>query len=181
MFVGYLIENNRRSSTIKSYISAIKSVLREDGEILNEDTFLLTSLTRACKFQNDTVRTLLPIRKGLLHLLYETIPRVFGEQEQIYLTYLYRAMLVTAYYGLFRIGEVSESEHVIKAKDVHIGRNKNKLMFILHTSKTECLTPNCQNKCNTNRAACLDKKFSKTIHRWGMSLCTAEGIHSDQR
>ena len=143
LFVGYLIERKRKSSTIKSYISAIKSVLKEDGEELNEDTFLLTSLTRACKYQNDQVHTLLLIRKGLVNLLFESIPKIFGSQQP-YLVCLYRAMIVTAYFGLFRIGEITESNHTIKAKDVHIGRNKNKLMFILHTSKTHWTNVNPQ-------------------------------------
>ena len=37
---------------------------------------------------------------------------------------------------MFRIGEVTASSHVIKACDVHIGVNKPKLIFVLHTSKT---------------------------------------------
>ena len=66
LFVGYLIENNRKSTTIRSYISAIKSVLQKDGVELNQDQFLLTSLTRACKLKNDRVQTKLPIRMRLL-------------------------------------------------------------------------------------------------------------------
>ena len=42
----------------------------------------------------------------------------------------------TAYFGLLRVGEVTESQHIIKAKDVHISDNKNKMMFVLRTSKT---------------------------------------------
>ena len=40
-----------------------------------------------------------------------------------------------AYYGLFRVGELTFSSHVVRVKDVHIGQNKNKLLFVLHTSK----------------------------------------------
>ena len=56
--------------------------------------------------------------------------------EQPYLVVLYQAMLATAYFGLLRIGEITLSLHVLKAKDVHMGSNKNKLLFILHSSKT---------------------------------------------
>ena len=136
LFVGYLIENKKKSSTIKSYISAIKAVLKEDGEDLNENSFLLTSLTRACKFENDQVKTQLPIRKGLVKLLIESLPDIYGKQEHPYLTQLFRTMFITAYFGLFRIGEIAQSPHVVRAKDVHIGLDKNKLMFVLHTSKT---------------------------------------------
>ena len=45
-------------------------------------------------------------------------------------------MFSTAYFGLLRVGEITLSEHIIKAVDVHIGTNKKKMMFILHSSKT---------------------------------------------
>ena len=41
-----------------------------------------------------------------------------------------------AYYGLFRVGEIAQGDHVIKAKDVHIGTNKDKILAVLYTSKT---------------------------------------------
>ena len=43
---------------------------------------------------------------------------------------------MTAYYGLFRIGELTFSEHAVRAKDVHVGTNKKKMLFVLHSSKT---------------------------------------------
>ena len=45
-------------------------------------------------------------------------------------------IIILCYYGLFRIGELTYSEHVVKAKDTHIGMNKDKMLFILHSSKT---------------------------------------------
>ena len=47
LFVGHLIQQDLKSNTIKSYISAIKSVLRDDRVILNTDQYLLASLTKA--------------------------------------------------------------------------------------------------------------------------------------
>ena len=135
LFVGFLIQNNRKSTTIRSYISAIKCVLRQDGEELNEDVYLLKSLTKACQLKNDKVHTQLPIRKGLIHLILANLLKIFSG-DQSYLTKLYRALYITTYYGLFRIGEVTKSDHVIKACDVHTAKNKNKMMFVLHSSKT---------------------------------------------
>ena len=76
LFVGYLVQQQRKSSTIKSYISAIKSVLKADGITINEDRYLLTSLTKACRLANDRVITQLPIRKGMLKMLLNTVPVV---------------------------------------------------------------------------------------------------------
>ena len=135
LFVGFLIDNKKKSTTINSYISAIKSVLKEDGADINEDRILLNSLTKACRYKNDTVLTRLPIRKNLLHLMLDTIEYVHRSQQPFLIT-LYKAIFITAYYGMFRVGELTKSIHVVKARDVHIGKNKNKIMFILRTSKT---------------------------------------------
>ena len=136
LFVGYLIEKKRKSATIKSYISAIKSVLADDGVKLNEDRFLLTSLTKACKLVNDKVRTRLPIQKGILNILIKKCNEFFSEQNQSYLAILYSALFMAGYFGLLRVGELTGGEHPIRAVDVHMGENKNKILFILQTSKT---------------------------------------------
>ena len=56
LFVAYLIDNKKQSSTVKSYISAIKAVLQDNGIKLQKNQCLLTSLTRACHLTNDKVR-----------------------------------------------------------------------------------------------------------------------------
>ena len=126
---------NRKSATIKSFISAIKAVLNYEGIQLNEDKVLLSTLVKACWLQNDCVKPHLPIHKGLLKIIVTTIDKMFADQPQPYLSVLYKALYCTAYFGLFRVGDITESHHVVKAKDVHIGINKKKLMFVLHSSK----------------------------------------------
>ena len=110
-------------------------VLLDDRVVLNQDKYLLTSLTKACSLQgNSTIRTRLPIQKGMLKILLSTLQVQFATQP--YLKLLYSALFSTAYFGLFQVGELTLGDHPVKAKDVHITMNKNKLMFILHTSKT---------------------------------------------
>ena len=121
---------------MRSYVSAIKAVLLNIGIEINEDRFLLSAITKACKSKYDRTSNKLPIRKGTLNMVLFSVNKLFPMQP--YLGILYRAMLSTAYFGLFRIGEITVSKHVVKAKDVHIGLNKKKLMFVLHSSKTHC-------------------------------------------
>ena len=45
LFVSYSIDNIKQSQTVRSYMLAIKNVLLDDGVILNENRFLLSSLT----------------------------------------------------------------------------------------------------------------------------------------
>ena len=134
LFVGYLIENKRKAGTVKSYISAIKSVLADDGVQLNLDRCLLNALTRACRLAHDKVRTRLPIQRGVLSILVKYAGLVYGDQP--YLLSLYRSLFTTMYYGLFRVGELTTGSHPVKATDVHIAYNKRKLMFVLRSSKT---------------------------------------------
>ena len=135
LYCGYLIEiQNLQSSTVRSYISAIKSVLSNDGYTWDREFALLSALTRACKLNNDTVKSRFPIRKGVLNLMMFRIQIRYANQP--YLECMYKSLYLVAYYGLFRVGELTLGPHVLKAKDVHEGRNKDKILMILHTSKT---------------------------------------------
>ena len=135
LFVGYLVEEKKKSSTVKSYILAIRAVLFGAGISVSVDQTLLNALTRACKLKNDTLHTRLPIKFPLFQLIISTLGDLLATQP--YLLLLYRAIFTTAYYGLFRIGELTYSEHTVKACDMQVGTNKEKLMFILRSSKTQ--------------------------------------------
>ena len=134
LFVGYLIQQKKKSATIKSYLSAIHATLKTEGIKINDDQFLISTLTRACKLKNDEITNRLPITKSLLQKIINNINLIFKHSE--YDRRLYNALFLMTYHGLFRIGEVTMSQYVIKAKDVLIGKNKKKLKFILHSSKT---------------------------------------------
>ena len=122
LFCAYMVEQGSQSSTIASYVSAIKSVLKDDGYLIDHNKLLLGSLTCACRMVNDTVKMRLPIRSGLLELLLFELKRLFN--TQMYLQILYQAMFLLGYYGLLRIGELTLSPHTIRACNVHIGQKK---------------------------------------------------------
>ena len=134
LFVGHLVQTKKKSTTIKSYISAIKAVLFNGNIQLREDRSLLNSLTRACRLKYDKVKTRLPIKKSTLRLILVTLNVLLDRQP--YLKDLYKALFVTAYYELFRVSELTSSDHVIRVSDVERGVNKKKLLFILRSSKT---------------------------------------------
>ena len=98
---------------------------------------MISSLTKACKLRNDKVKLRLPIQKGMLGILLRETKHYFENVlNQPFLSILYQAILSTAYFGLFRIGEVTAGDHPILARDVHIGANKKKILFLLRSSKT---------------------------------------------
>ena len=103
-FAAFLIENQLQSVTVKTYISAIRSVLVEDGIRLNKDKFLLTSLTRASRLKNDRVSIRLPIYKDLLLLILEEVNKHYSKINQPFLSILHQAMFSSAYFGLLHAG-----------------------------------------------------------------------------
>ena len=134
LFVGYLVDKKRKSTTIRSYVSAIKSVLREDGVTVSENKYLINSLTRACRLVNDKVRIRLPIQSGVLSILLLQLPILFEQQQ--YLCIMYHTIMTTAYFGLFRVGELTKGDHPVKVTDVLVADNKNNILILLRTSKT---------------------------------------------
>ena len=134
LFIGFLIGKNLKSKSVRSYISAIRSVLEEDGITLSENKFLITSLTKACRYENNSVCTQLSIHKRLLELILARCEVILHDQP--YLQTMYKALFSIAYYGLFRIGELTSGNHPVKVCDVHICNKKCKLLFVLRTSKT---------------------------------------------
>ena len=136
LFVGYLVECKKQSNTINSYISAIKAVLKQDGIELSEDRYLLSSLTKACRWRNDQVNIKLPIQKGMVNMLILETDRYFNKGGQVYLSVMYKAIFASAYYGLLRISEIASGSHPVLVTDVHVADNKQKILFVLRTSKT---------------------------------------------
>ena len=109
-------------------------MLKTNKISVNPDKYLLASLTKGCKLVNDKVRARIPVQKPMLMVMIKKLNILFGNQP--YLLHLYRALFITTYYGMFRIGELTLGPHTVKAVDVHIADNKDKMMFVLHTSKT---------------------------------------------
>ena len=136
LFVGYLIEKGVQSSTVKSYVSAIKRILVDDGYEWKDEKILLSSLTRACRIVNNKVFLRLPIQCSLLELILFEVERQFTvKSNQPFLKIMYQTMFGIAYYGLMRVSEITLSPHVVKAKDVHIAENKDKILIVLRSSK----------------------------------------------
>ena len=90
---------------------------------------VLTSLTWACKLINDHVRIRLPIQLSFLELILDKVDLIYAIQP--YLCRVFKAIFVAGYYGLLRISEVAAGPHQILAHNVHIGINKDKILFVL--------------------------------------------------
>ena len=135
LYCTYLIcEKHLQSSTVRSYVSAIKCVLTTDGYMWDDNKVLLNTLTKSCKIKNDIVKTRLPIQKGLLDLILFNIRKRY--ETQPYLEAMYTTGFLLFYHGLMRVGELAESPHSVKAINIHESKKLNKILLILYSSKT---------------------------------------------
>ena len=139
LYIAYMIDNGKQSASIKSYVSAIKKLLIIDGYKWQDSEVLLTSLTRACRLVNDRVQHRFPIHCGFLEMILFEVERTYAAQSQWYVECMYKALFLICYYGMMRIGEITDSPHVLKARNVHIATNKDKVLLMLYTSKTHDL------------------------------------------
>ena len=170
LFGAYLVEGGVQSSTLKSYFSAIKHVLKQDGYDWNDNKFLLNSLVRKCKLKNDKVKVRLPIHKGLLELLMFEIHRYYHQEKvQPYLEILYKTMFILSYYGMLRVSEVTLSPHTIKACNVHIGNNKDEIMLVLYTSKTHGEESGLKKSKSQQLLVIITKKRGFSVHSNSLS------------
>ena len=134
LYCTHLVCEGKQSSTVKTYVSAIKASLKLIDYHVDHTKLLVTSLTRACKLKNDVVTRRLPISLALLELVLFELEIIF--EQQYYLELLYKAMFLLAYYGMMCVGEITLGNHVVKAKDIHSATNKKKLTLFLYSSKT---------------------------------------------
>ena len=116
LYMAYLVEKGSQSSTIKSYVSAIKKLLMMDRYKWKDSDVLLHSLTKACRLISNRVSTRLPIHCSLLEMILFEVERIYHRAGQPYLVHPYKAIFVISYYGMMRIGEVTDSPCVLKAK-----------------------------------------------------------------
>lgn len=137
LYATFLADAGCASATVASYMSAIRYVLRHDNVEISNTSCKLASIIKACKLHNDTVTVRRPIRGGLLKLILKQVDQEFMLKGQPYLSAVYKAIIVSGYYGLMRASELV-GRHAVVAEDVHISENHNKrkVKMILRSSKT---------------------------------------------
>ena len=72
-------------------------------------------------------------------LIIKQMNQHFLSMNQPFLAILYTTLFATTYFGMFRVGEVTSGDHPVRVTDIKLGHNKNKVLFILRTSKTHGL------------------------------------------
>ena len=122
LFCAYLVEErNVQSATLRSYVSAIKFTLRCDNYKWQDERVWLQALFKSCRKLNDVHSPRFPIHFSLLELILFEVDRLYD--QQLYLSVLFKTIFALAYYGLIRIGEISDSGHAIRACNIQLAQN----------------------------------------------------------
>ena len=134
LFCAYLVEErNVQSATLRSYVSVIKFTLRCDNYKWQDERVWLQALFKSCRKLNDVHSPRFPIHFSLLELILFEVDRLYD--QQLYLSVLFKTIFALAYYGLIRIGEISDSRHAIRACNIQLAQNKDKIKILLYSSK----------------------------------------------
>ena len=113
LFVGYLSNSGFASASITSYTSAIGYI----HKLLNlpdpTGQFMVQKLLSACNKVNNSVDTRLPITISILQRLVQALDHTVSTP---YLRQLFKAMYSIAFFGLMRLGEITQDTN----KDVSL-------------------------------------------------------------
>lgn len=140
VYTAHLVDNKKSINTVKSYLSAIRQILKSDGVELHEDKDLLSSLLTTCKIKNKSLFIRMPIKFKLLKAIIDHTHIALNREGQYFLGALLKSMFSMAYFGLLRVGEMVKSQHQIKLRNVHFAKNKSKVTILLESSKTHSKT-----------------------------------------
>ena len=175
LFGAHLADQGVKPTTLRSYFSAIKNILIRDGYQWNDKKVLLSSLIKGCKLKNDIVTVRLPIKRKLLEILIFEMDRINSAQP--YLKILYRALFLVMYYGLMHVGEVAFSDHSVKAANVHVGTNKDKILLILESSKTH----GKESRPQKIKISAVDRKFTNSNNVGNRIFCPFKATRAYNR
>ncbi len=124
-YVVHLTNQGYAPSTVRSHLSAIRFKLKTDGQKLEENHFVLKLLLKLCLKSYVAHKAKLPVTQ----VIFEAIMAAEAK--------LFRAIFAAAYYGLFRVGEVTASPHNLLRQHVGITKQGGDIIrMLLLTSKT---------------------------------------------
>ncbi len=112
-------------------MSGIRSRLHLNGVELQENEYLTKQMHRAAR-KGDSERVRCPFSKTLLGQLVKRLDFV---TKSDYEAALFKAIFLMAYHGMFRVGELVESEHKLHVKNV-MEDEAEQIVCIQHLSKT---------------------------------------------
>lgn len=143
MFLSYLSLKGLSSKTADLYLTAISFQCKVSNVSDNTKHFLINKLAEGFRRQNKTKRVRLPITYELLEGILTKLPVVCLNSFEVM---LFKAAYVLAYFGFFRVGEVTvpnksvvDSNKVLNLEDVSFIDENRSILVNIRFSKTDQL------------------------------------------
>lgn len=131
LFVSFLFSQKLSLSTIRTHLGAIAFHLKLNSFGDNTKDFLITRILKGINSSQLKRPKLFPINKELLHKLCDN---VIFLTNSCFTRALFRAILLFAYYGCFRIGEIVKSRnpsHTLLIENVSIQTKRSRQSLIV--------------------------------------------------
>ena len=158
LFVSYLHLKGLAPSSIVTYISAIGYVHKIFAVPDPTSQFVVQKILGAITKLHSKADSRLPITQFILHRLLESVDKVVNDD---YLIRLIKAMFLLAFYGLFRVGEITiQTSGVVslKVEQLHVFNDR----FVLNITNFK------NNKTN--------KPFDIVVHCQQSNYCPYVGM-----
>lgn len=138
-FISYLSLKGLSPNTAKLYIVALGYKCKIQGFNDTTQNFLVHKMLEGFKRLKHKPDSRLPITKDILFKLILKLP---GVCHNVYETKLYKAAFTLAFWGLFRVGEITKTKdkdvnHILAINDIKINKNNNTFTVVLRYSKTD--------------------------------------------
>ena len=158
LFMSYLQIKGLAPATITTYLSAIGYVHKARAVVDPTTQFLVQKVLSSINKLHGTRDSRLPITLLILHRLLESIDKVI---TNVYHSKLLKAMFLVAFYGLFRVGEIT----VQKSGNVSLYFNQ---LLVLKDCFQVQITSFKNNKTN--------KPFDIVIHKQPGGHCPYQAL-----
>lgn len=147
------------SKTAELYLSAISFRCKVSGFTDNTKHFLVNKLLEGFRRQCKSKRVRLPITIDLLRCILTKLSAVCTNN---YESLLFKAAYVTAFFGFFRVGEITipskvstDTSKVLNRQDISFVDNESSMLVTLRYSKTDQLGKGMVMKINqTGSSVC---------------------------
>lgn len=141
LFLSLLSLQNLSHKTARSYLSAIAFQCKLKGKADNTKHFILLKVLEGMKRDGNKCRTRLPITIGMLKLMVLKLPSICSNQ---YETRLFIAVFTVAFFGFFRVGELTVTKpdyvhRVVSLNDISFDKDLGTLVIKLRYSKADQL------------------------------------------
>ena len=137
-FIAFSHSKGLKYSTICSRLSALKYINNLHGHSDTSKQFLVQRILQGCKLSSDNTDKRKPITKSILKRMIQSLSSIFDTQ---YNRLLFKTMFIISFYALFRVSEITKtqhSNHTMLHPDVHFKQSHgqiNEIELVLYHSK----------------------------------------------